>query len=180
LAFDNGNEIWTAPMEGGSEHPHLGTAALFHDAATPIPEAQFSPDGRWIAYVSAESGAADVFVRPFPGRGGRRQISIGGGHFPIWSRNGQELFFVGPDQRIRVTDYTASGISFSPGTPRLWSEKRLGDLGVNSPYDLAPDGKRFAVVLDPEEADASKQITNVTILVNFFDELRRRVSAPKQ
>jgi serine/threonine-protein kinase len=180
LAFDNGNEIWTAPMEGGSEHPHLGTAALFHDAATPLPEVQFSPNGRWMAYVSAESGASDVFVRPFPGPGGRRQISIGGGHFPIWSRNGHELFFLGPDQRIRVTEYTASGNSFTPGTPRVWSEKRLGDMGVNSPYDLEPDGKRFAVVLDPDELDTSKPITSVNVLLNFFDEVRRRVAAPSR
>jgi serine/threonine-protein kinase len=180
LAFDIGNEIWTAPMVGEFEHPRLGTAALFLDAATPIPEAQFSPDGRWMAYVSAESGISDVFVRPFPGPGGRQQISTGGGRFPIWSRTGRELFFLGPDQRIRVTGYTASGNSFSSETPRVWSETRLGDLGVNSAYDLAPDGKRFAVVLDPEEADASKPITSVTVLLNFFDELRRRVPAAGQ
>ena len=113
-----------------------------------------------------------------PRDGGKRQISIRGGRFPIWSPNGRELFFLGPDQRIRVTDYTASGNSFSPGAPRVWSEKRLADLGVDRAYDLAPDGKRFAVVLDPEEVDTSKPITSVTVLVNFFDELRRRVPAP--
>lgn len=133
-----------------------------------------------MAYVSAESGVLNVFVRPFPGPGGRRQISTGGGRFPIWSHNGRELFFVGPDQRIRVTDYTASGNSFSSGTPHVWSEKQLGDLGVNSAYDLAPDGKRFAVVLDPEEAGESKPTTSVTVLLNFFDELKQRVPAPGQ
>jgi serine/threonine-protein kinase len=179
LAFNNGNEIWTALLEGGSEHPHLGAAALFLDAATPIPEAQFSPDGRWMAYLSAESGVLDVFVRPFPGRGGRWQISTGGGNFPIWSRNGRELFFLGLDQRIRVVGYTASSNSFAPGTPRVWSELRVVDLGVNSAYDLAPDGKRFAVILDAEQTGESKPIPSVTVLVNFFNELRRRVPVNK-
>jgi len=174
LAFDKLNEIWTAPVEGDSGHPHVGAGTRFLDSATPAPEAQFSPDGRWMAYVSAELGTADVFVQPFPGPGGKWQISTGGGRFPIWSRNGRELFFLGPDQRIRVTDYTASGNSFSPGTPRVWSDKRVADLGVNSAYDLAPDGKRFAVILDAEQTGDSKPATSITVLVNFIDELRRR------
>jgi hypothetical protein len=122
---------------------------------------------------------AEVFVRPFPGTGGRRQISTGGGHFPVWSRAGHQLFFLGSDQRIRVTDYTASEDYFSPGPLRVWSTTPLGDLGVNSGYDLEPNGKRFAAVLDPEDAGASKPITSVTVLLNFFDDLRRRVPAGK-
>jgi serine/threonine-protein kinase len=177
LAFDKANEIWTAPVEGGSEHPSLGPGTRFLDALIPIPDAQFSPDGRWMAYVSAETGNSEVFVRPFPGPGGRWQISTGGGRFPIWSRRGHELFFLGLDQRIRVTGYTAGGNSFFPGTPRVWSERRVADLGVNSAYDLAPDGKRFAVILDAEQTGASKPVTTVTILVNFLDELRRRFPA---
>jgi hypothetical protein len=61
--------------------------------------------------------------------------------------------------------------SFTPGKPRVWSEKRLGEVGVDSLYDLAPDGKRFAVVLDAEETSESKPITSVTVLLNFFDEV---------
>jgi serine/threonine-protein kinase len=76
-----------------------------------------------------------------------------------------------------VTPYTTSGNSFSPGTPRVWSEQRLGEVGVM--YDLAPDGKRFAVVLDAQEASESKPITSATVLLNFFDELRRRVPVNK-
>ena len=175
LAFDKGNEIWTAPVEGDSGHPRLGAGARLLDAATPIPEAQFSPNGHWMAYVSAEPGTPEVFVRPFPGPGGKWQISTGGGRFPIWSRNGRELFFLGLDQRIRVAGYSAEGNSFIPGAPHVWSEKRIADLGVNSAYDLAPDGKRFAVIVDAEQTGQSKPVTNVTVLVNFFDELRRRV-----
>jgi serine/threonine-protein kinase len=186
LAFDkanetsSGKEIWTAPFEGGSEHPHLGAPTRFVDAATPVAAAQFSPDGRWLAYVSAELGTTDVFVRPFPGPGGRWQISTGGGRFPIWSRNGRDLFFLGLDQRIRAVSYNFAGGSFSPGTPRLWSKVQVADLGVNSSYDLAPDGRRFAVVLRAEDAGETKPIPQLTVVVNFFDELRREFQTARQ
>src|SRR5690348_8211691 len=133
-----------------------------------------------MAYVSAESGNSDVFVRPFPGPGGKWQVSTGGGGFPIWSRNGRELFFIGPDQHIMVTSYTVTGNSFTPGTPRVWSEKRFGNPVTESRYDLAPDGKRFAVILDTERAREEKAVTGVTVVVNFFDELRRRWPARRK
>jgi serine/threonine-protein kinase len=181
LAFDTGptvSQIWTVPMKTAPEHPRLGAASRFIDAATPVPDVQFSPDGRWIAYVSAESGMANIFVRPFPGPGGTAQVSTGGGRFPIWSRNGQ-LFYLGPDKRIQVATYTTSSNSFSPGKSRVWSQRQLGDWGVNRMYDLAPDGKRFAVILDTDQTGDSKPAMRVTVLVNFFDELRRRVPLPR-
>ena len=177
LAFRIGSEVWTAPMEGDSEHPRLGTATRFADASSSQLDAEYSPDGRWMAYVSNQSGVANVFVQSFPGPGGKWQISNGGGRFPIWSHNQHELFFLAPDQRIMVTPYTVAGNSFAPGTPRVWSQKRLGDVGVDTPYDLAPDGKRFAVILDAEEAGGSRPVTSVTIVLNFFDDLKRRVPA---
>ena len=184
IAFNNGassvNEIWTAQLQSDPGNPHLGRATRFVDARTPFPDAQFSPDGRWIAYVSAESGIADVFVRPFPGPGGTSQVSIGGGRFPVWSRNGRELFYIGPDKRIRVATYTTSGNSFSVGKSRVWSERQLGDWGVNRMYDLAPDGKRFAVILDTDQSGDSKLATSITVLINFFDELRRRLPMPRK
>jgi Tol biopolymer transport system component/predicted Ser/Thr protein kinase len=178
LAFDTSSEIWIAPIEGDAEHPRLGAATKFLDAATPIPEAQFSPDGRWIAYGSAELGISDVFVQPYPATGGRWQISNGGGRFPIWSTNGHELFFLGPDHRIRAVEYTVDGHSFSAGKSRVWSATRVADLGVNSAYDLAPDGKRFAAILNAEPAAESNRRANVTVLVNFPDELRQRLGKP--
>ena len=100
----------------------------------------------------------------------KQPVSTGGGEFPIWSRNGRELFFLSPDWRIMVVSYTAGGDIFAPGKPRLWSYKRL----LRSPaqnYDLAPDGKRFAVVLATD--GTAEPITQLTVLLNFFDELRR-------
>jgi serine/threonine-protein kinase len=120
-----------------------------------------------------------VYVRPFPGPGSGWQISTAGGGYPIWSHNGRELFFRGPDLRIMVAAYTVTGDAFVAGKPRVWSEQRLLDLG--SPpvptFDLAPDGKRFAVILYPDGTAEQKPVTQLTFLLNFFDELRRRVPA---
>jgi hypothetical protein len=116
-----------------------------------------------------------VFVQPYPGTGGRWQISNGSGRFPIWSQNGHELFFLGPDHRIRAVEYTVDGHSFSPGQSRVWSETRVADLGVNSAYDLAPDGKRFAAILNVDQGAESNGHASVTVLVNFPDELRQRL-----
>ena len=123
-----------------------------------------------MAYASNESGTFEVYVRPFPGPGGRWHISTGGGSFPLWSRDGRQLFFEALDQRVvMAVSYSAKGDSFAPGKPRVWSETRLLNLGPISVYDLAPDGKRLAAMLANDEAP-----THLTVLLNFFDELRRR------
>jgi serine/threonine-protein kinase len=175
----SGVSIWTAPIEGDPSHPRLGKAVPFVQTPFITILPTFSPDGRWIAYTSGEPGRTGLWVRPFPGPGGQWQIDSAG-RFPIWSRDGRELFFL-VDGRIMVAGYTATGDSFVAGKPRVWSEKPLLDLG--SPptftYDAAPDGKRFAVVLYPDGTADEKPITHVTFLLNFFDELRRRVPVSK-
>jgi serine/threonine-protein kinase len=170
------NGIWTAPVESeldqGSREVRLGKAERFLQAAPTVISATFSPDGRWMAYSSDETGIFEVYVQPFPGPGGKIPISTGGGSYPIWSRNGRDLFFLGPDQRIIVVSYTARGDSFVAGKPHVWSEKRLLDRPYET-YDLAPDGERFAVILYAD--GTAEPITQLTVLLNFFDELKRRV-----
>jgi eukaryotic-like serine/threonine-protein kinase len=174
-------EIWTAPLEGDRDHPRLGNAEPFLRTSFSETEPAFSPDGHWLAYSSDESGAYELYVRSFPGPGGRSQISTAGGGHPIWSRNGRQLFFLAPDWRIMVADYTARGDSFTAGKPQVWSQKNLIYMGSNYQYDLAPDGKRFAVVLNAEgpAERGQRPLDSVTVLLNFFDELRRKVSGGK-
>jgi Tol biopolymer transport system component len=162
--------IWTAPIEGDSDHPRLGKPELF--LQTPLSDGSpaFSPDGRWLAYTSNKTGTREVYVRPFPGPGAERRISPGGGSRPAWSS--RELFFLGSDRRIMMAAYTASGDNFVPGKPRIWSDKRLLDRPYDN-YDLAPDGEHIAVVLHADGTAESKP--QLTVLLNFFDELRRRV-----
>ena len=179
LNADGHREIWTALVEGDRDHPRLGKPQAFLRTSFSEAYPAFSPDGRWLAYSSNESGTNELYVRPFPGPGGKWQISTGGGGYPIWSRDGHKLFFLTRDWRIMVASYTATGDSFAAGRPQVWSQKSLIFAGGNYPYDLTPDGKHFAVVMNSTAMAEQEQkpIDSVTVLLNFFDELRRRVPA---
>jgi len=174
---ETGSDIWTLPLDlTDPDHPKPGKPELF--LRTPFIEVTpvFSPDGRWLAYMSLESGGPEVYVRPFPGPGGKWQVSTGGGVMPVWPRNGRELFYRTLDNRLMVANYTAKGEAFAADKPRLWSEKRFLDTGTFTNFDPAPDGKRFAVLMAPEgDAEQQRAKTHVTFLLNFFDELRRKV-----
>ena len=78
-----------------------------------------------------------------------------------------------------TVDYTAKGDSFVAGKPRVWSETRILDLAGNTSFDLTPDGKRVAALMGGEETEVQKPLSHLTILLNFFDELQRRVPARK-
>lgn len=133
--------------------------------------ARFSPDGHFIAYASIESGQVEVYVRPFPGSGGRWQISTAGGYFPEWSPNGGELFYrgIGSTRQMMVVGYSVDGDAFIPEIPTPWSDGRFAQRrGVN--FSLHPQGDRFAVFKAPEDITASD---HVTFVFNFFDELER-------
>ena len=129
VAPDTGADVWTLPLDlSDPEHPKPGNPELFLRTPSNEYDPAFSPDGRWIAYSSQESGQPEVYVRPFPG-----------------------------------------------GRPGMWQIST--DAGVLWSMDLAPDGKRFAVFPRPEATGGQKGSVHVTVLLNFFDELRRRVPA---
>jgi hypothetical protein len=125
-----------------------------------------------VAYNSNESGESEVFVRQFPGSGGKWRVSTGGGQSPVWSKKGRELFYRG-FEGIMVVGYTAEAESFVAGKPRLWAAGK--DLSLS--FDLARDEKRIAVLQD--ETVGKKEQPHVVFLLNFFDELRRRAPAGK-
>jgi serine/threonine-protein kinase len=170
-----GQDLWTLPLDlSNPESPNAGKPQSFLRSGANELLPRFSPDGRWIAYRSDESGANEIYVRPFPAASaGKWQISNGGGLYAFWSKNGHELFYESSDNRIMVVNYTVASGSFVPGRPRLWLDQRLFTLGTSN-LDLAPDGKRFAVLTAPEAA-GEKTSVHVTMLLNFFDEIRRRV-----
>jgi serine/threonine protein kinase/roadblock/LC7 domain-containing protein len=174
-----GADLWTIPLDvSDPDHPKPGKPEPF--LQTPGQEfmAKFSPDGHWIAYYSDESGRNEVYVRPFPGSGGKWQISSGGGNLPVWSSAARQLFYQTLDAHIMVTDYTTTGDSFIAEKPRLWTDRPIRNLGIIN-RDLAPDGKRFAVFPASDAKDEEKGTVHVTFLLNFFDELRRRAPAGK-
>jgi serine/threonine-protein kinase len=178
-----GFDIWTLPLENNGAGLRAGKPEVF--LQTPFNElyGSFSPDGRWLAYASDESGTFQVYVRAFPGApsgpGGKSQISNSGGAFPVWSHNGRELFFETLDNRIMVAGYTVRGNSFSVDRPRVWSETRLANLGIVLNFDLAPVGKRIVAIMPAEAPEDQKAQNQVIFLQNFFDEVRRRVPAGK-
>jgi eukaryotic-like serine/threonine-protein kinase len=133
----------------------------------------FSPDGRWLAYYSNESGTFEVYVRPFPGPGGKWLVSANGGMTPRWSRNGKELFYHTIDNRLMVAEYTASGDSFNAGGPRQWSSGQFTARGPTRNFDVHPDGKRIVVMKTPDAEIPS--INKVSFIFDFFEELRRKV-----
>ena len=107
---DSGNDLWTLALDvSDPDHPKPGKPEPFLRSPSSEIFPAVSPDGRWIAYRSNESGRFEVYVRPFPGPGGKTQISNAGGTVPVWSRNGRELFFQNLDNRILVAEYTATG-----------------------------------------------------------------------
>jgi len=167
-------DIMILPMEGSEDSGWKpGNPTVFLNAPFVENNPAFSPDGRWLAYMSRESGEVEVYVRPFPGPGGKWQVSTSGGNFPIWSRIRRELFYLADDERIMVALYTVDGDRFRAEKARLWSEVAVRPNTV----DLHPDGQRFAVVKAPETADAKQD--HVVLILNFFDYLRR-IASPQE
>jgi eukaryotic-like serine/threonine-protein kinase len=193
LAYDSpdagpGPGLSTVRLDGSnSDQPKVGKPEAMPGLTGTERFAEFSPDGQWVAYITAKSGIPELYVQSFPGPGGRWLVSSEGsgsavgGFSAYWSLNGRELFYTDSAGEIMAVNYAAKGGTFSVSPPRLWSPTRVGPAigyrGQN--VDLAPDGKRFAVIL-PTGRDAElKPQTHVVFLLNFFDELRRKVPPGK-
>ena len=132
----------------------------------------FSPDGRFLAYASDESGRFEVYVRPFPGPGGKWQVSADGGIWATWSKTRPELLFETEGGEIMVASYTAAGDSFRSERPVPWFDGRIHmpQAGARS-FDLHPDGERVALRFARGGSGAAP--AGVVVVFNFFDELRR-------
>lgn len=170
------SDIQTAAVGDDSNRLTAGEPEPF--LATPFVEVfpRFSPDGRWLAYDSNESGQFEVSVRAFPppssGEGARFPISNSGGSFAVWSPNSPELFYRGLDGQIMVVDWRVEGDEFIADRPRVWAADPGGQF-----WDMAPDGRALLTV--PVETDEQPAADHhVVFLQNFFDYLRREVPMP--
>jgi Tol biopolymer transport system component len=165
-----GYDIWVLRLSDRKAEPFLRTP--FNES---VP--RFSPDGRWLAYISNESGRFEVYVQPYPGPGGKWQISTEGGTEPAWNRNGGELFYRSGDRMMAVD--IATQPSFAVGKPRVLFEGRYEPTPATSPnYDVSPDGQRF-LMLKPAEALEGAP-TQINVVLNWFEELKRRVPPGKK
>jgi serine/threonine-protein kinase len=167
--------IYTVGVDDDGTRLRAGKPELFRETQTNDNAPTFSPDGRWLAYVSNETGNQEVHVQAFPS-GPAWTISNGGGEAPVWSRNSQELFYQSGD-KIMVVSYTVKGDTLELGNPRVWAAK-LGGVQPRQ-WDLAPDGKRLLVLTPVASTEAPKPDHEVTFLLNFFDYLRQRVPVNK-
>ena len=164
LAYSDGQTIWT--IAPGDRRPRPFAPSRFVETSP-----SFSPDGRWIAYVSNESGRFEVYVQPFPGPGERFTISATGGGEPVWSRSGKELFYRNGDQMMAIDARTAS--SFRTARPTvLFTGRYLHSQSFRrTEYDVALNGD--FVMLSVAEGD--QPATQINLLMNWFEELTARV-----
>jgi Tol biopolymer transport system component len=172
LAFvemNPGYEVYTLPLADGKPQPFIRSPS---NGTSP----RFSLDGRFIAYASDESGRFEIYVRPYPGPGGKWQISTEGGTEPVWNPKGRELFYRSGTKMMAV-EVTTQG-AFSAGKPKVLFEGQY----VPTPrsfqdYDVSPDGQRFLMLKSGEQSQAPAQIN---IVLNWFEELKQKVPTGKK
>ena len=172
---DTGCDIFVLPMEVDSKpRPFVQTKFDEYDP-------RFSPDGHWVAYISNETGRGEIYVQPFPGPGGKWQVSTEGGLWPVWARDGRELFYlstsVGKLMSVSVTTqprFSASTPRFIADLPPLPSSSGASNNGV---FEASPDGQRFLFV-KVNGPDASSG--EIRVILNWDEELRRLAPTGRQ
>ena len=149
--------------------PLSGDATPRPIATTPAVETlgQVSPNGRFVAFMSDEGGRFEIYVTTFPEPGGRWQVSQNGGREPRWARDGRELFFFAPDNRLMAAEVKTEGGSFEIGAIRPLFQSR--QMGVSFRYDVANDGQRFLV-----NAGLKEELAPITLVTNWTEELEKK------
>jgi serine/threonine-protein kinase len=137
---------------------------------------EISPDGRWLAFQSNETGRAEIYVRPFPNvSGSRTQISTGGGTRPVWSRDGREMFYLWQTAMMAVPVQTTP--VFKAGAPQVLFKGDYSAPLVGRTFDVSPDGKKFLMLKAAPEVKAPAQ-SSIIVVQNWIEELKRRVPVP--
>ena len=155
----SGNEeLWTMPLFGDRK------PFAFVQGSFGAKSAQFSPNARYVAYASTETGTLEVYVQSFPRHTGKWQISVSGGDQPMWNRNGKELFYLDPDGKLMSVNVDTSSATFQAGIPKVLFETQLsGRYPGRNMYVVSPDGQRF-LMLVPATEDKPQPIT---VVVNW-------------
>ncbi|MEO8052798.1 MAG: protein kinase [Acidobacteriota bacterium] len=143
-------DIWIIPQFGDRKpFPYVNSRYAERNA-------KLSPSGQWLAYVSNETTRNEIYVQTFPEHGGKWQISTNGGDFPVWSRDGRELYFIGADRKLMAVEVKVSGKSFQAGVP-----KPLFEVAAQGQFDVSKDG-RFLIQVPVEQGSANVPLTVVT------------------
>ncbi len=157
------NDLWVLPLFGDKTPvPFLQTN--FSEA-----QAKFSPDGKWIAYFSNESGTGQVYVQNFPATGGKWMVSTNGGTSPRWRQDGKELFYIAPDRKLMAVDVRGDSDKFEVGSPRALFELHGVSIGPASIYSVSHGGQRFLLNTLLEENSSAP----MTVVENWTAALKR-------
>jgi len=139
--------------------------------------AAFSPNGRYIAYQSEESGRIEIYVRPFPRvNNGRWQVSTAGGTRPVWARSGRELFYLDASNALTAVPVDISGPTISIGSPAKLFDTGYAEPNPSRHYDVSADGQRFLMLKASATGDPNATPVSMVLVEHWFEELKQRVN----
>ena len=159
-------------MDGSDPTPQVFLQRGFGNEA-----ATFSPDGRYVAYVSTETGQAEIYIRPYPGPGGQETVSVGGGREPVWTKSGEVFYRSRTGERMMAVSVTAQpALKVGRPVPLFEGPYYVSPTGSLRPqYDVTADGLRFLMQAAGSGADASETRPRMVVVQNWFEELKRLV-----
>jgi roadblock/LC7 domain-containing protein len=155
-AFPRTSDVWVLPLFGDRKPFPLAQTEFIETSGV------FSPDGRWIAYTSNESGQSNVYVQPFLRAGGKHQVSREGGTHPVWRADGKELFYRGAGGTLMAVPIDATD-QFDAGVPQALFLTGAPSFTGSQVYDVTKDGKRFLVNARPQQSG----VPPLTVVVNW-------------
>jgi eukaryotic-like serine/threonine-protein kinase len=162
--------LWTYSVKDRTAAPYDAIQAS--QPITPV----FSPDGRWLAYTSTETGRGEVFVQPFPSNGTKYQISANGGHHALWTPDGKSLLWDVTSGRSEIVTINTKPV-FTFGSPAVLPRGAMLFAGNESlrPIDMAPDGRILGAILVSEGPSGTGTPSEIRVVLNWFEELKQRV-----
>jgi hypothetical protein len=183
----NGDVVWfplKSPASRSGSGPASGSSPSPMKPLVRTTSIEFNPeisrDSRYIAYQSNESGRDEIWVRPFPRvNDGRWQVSTGGGTRPAWSRNGRELFYLDPSNKLTALPVQTSGTTFAAGNPArvLETAYAVAQSYSSRPYDVSSDGQRFLMIKENVARGQNATSAGMVVVLNWFEELKAKLPA---
>jgi serine/threonine-protein kinase len=172
-------DVMLLPLEGPSTGLGAGKPRTEPLVQTKFQETHgaLSPDGRWLAYQSDESGQNEVHVRPFPTvNGGHWQVSSAGGVKPVWAPSGRELFYLDPTRALMAVAVHATSM-FTHGNPTKLFDAPYYQPVLGRVYDVSRDGQKFLMIKDAPSGDPASTLPNLVVVLNWVEELKARLPA---